>query len=86
MQVNQLSTDNEKLKQDNAKLQAALEKQKKEMYSKAELYKNKTEQFQSQWRKREECEKLIEVIIQHVPYLVFLHKLHFITKALIIYL
>jgi len=57
---------NEKLKQDNIKLQAALEKQKKEMQSKAELYKNKTDQFQVQWRKREEAEKLIKVIIQHV--------------------
>jgi len=61
-----LNTENEKLKQDIAKLQAALEKQKKELHSKAEIYKNKTEQFQTQWRKREEAEKLIKVIIQHV--------------------
>jgi len=58
--------DNEKLKQDNIKLQTALEEQKKEIQSKAELYKNKSDQFQMQWRKREEAEKMLKVIIQHV--------------------
>ena len=61
-QVNQLTTDINKLSQENGRLLAALERQKKEAQNKADLYKNKTQQFQAQWRKREEAEKVLKVI------------------------
>lgn len=59
--VHQASADNEKFTQEIARLQVALEKEKKEAHSKVEIYKNKTEQFQMQWKKRQDAEKTLKV-------------------------
>ena len=72
IQVSQLTTDNNKLSQENARLLAALEKQKKEVQNKADLYKNKTEQFQAQWRKREAAEKVLKVIVYLLAFIFWL--------------
>ena len=63
IQVNRLTIDNNKLSQENARLLAALEKQKEELQIKSDLHLKKTEQFQAQWRKREEAEAVLKVIV-----------------------
>lgn len=61
LQTHQVASDNEKLQNEIARLRTALEKEQKEAQTKSDIYKNKTEQFQKQWRKREEAEKTIKV-------------------------
>ena len=71
MQVVQLTRDNQKLGEENARLQAALGKANKEAHNKVELYKNKTEQFQAQWKKRQDAEQMLKVPMFVIKYVVF---------------
>ena len=61
MQTHQVATDNEKLQYEISRLRTALEKEQKEAQTKSDIYKNKTEQFQKQWKRREEAEKTVKV-------------------------
>ena len=54
MQIKQLTTDNDKLNQENARVLAALEKHGRGDYSEAK-------QFQMQWKEKEETKKWLKV-------------------------
>ena len=54
MQIKQLTTDNDKLNQENNRVLAALEKHGRGDYSEAK-------QFQMQWKEGEETEKWLKV-------------------------
>ena len=55
--------ESEKFKHECTKLRTELDKEKKDAQTKSGLYKKKTEQFQLQWRKREEAETQIQVSV-----------------------
>ena len=60
-QAQQIAFNNAKLQNEISRLRTTLEKEQKEAQTKSDIYKNKTEQFQKQWKKREEAEKMIKV-------------------------
>ena len=60
-QVNQLAIERDKFKKENERLRTDLDKEKKDAQTKFDVYKKKTEQFQLQWKKREEAEVKITV-------------------------
>ena len=61
LQISHLTIDRDKFKKESEKLRAELDKEKKDAQSKIDLYKKKTEQFQLQWKKREEAEVKLNV-------------------------
>ena len=61
--MNHFSEESEKFKTECAKLHADLEKERKDAQNKADLYKKKTEQFQVQWKRREEAEARVQVSV-----------------------
>ena len=60
-QVDQLAIERDKFKKESDRLRVDLEKEKKDAQSKFDVYMRKTEQFQLQWKKREEAEDKINV-------------------------
>ena len=58
-----LSKENDKYKNESGRLRAELDKEKKEALGKTDVYKKKTEQFQLQWKKREEAEARANVCV-----------------------
>ena len=45
------------------RLRAELDKEKKDAQGKSDVYKKKTEQFQVQWKRREEAEARVHVSV-----------------------
>ena len=60
-QVDQYAKENDKLKKECGRLRAELDKERRDAQGKSDVYKKKTEQFQLQWRKREEAETRVNV-------------------------
>ena len=61
MQISHLIIDRDKFEKESEKLRSELDKEKKDAQNKIDLYKKKTEQFQLQWKKREEAEVKLNV-------------------------
>ena len=59
--LSQATKESDKLKKENERLHAELDKERKDALGKMDVYKKKIEQFQLQWRKREEAEAKITV-------------------------
>ena len=55
--------ENLKLKKECTRLRAELDKEKKDTQGKSDVYKKKTEQFQVQWKRREEAEARVHVSV-----------------------
>jgi len=53
-----------KLTKECDKLHNDLERERREAHTKMDVYKKKTEQFQVQWKKREEVEERLKVRLQ----------------------
>ena len=64
LQANHFAKESEKYKRECAKLRAELDKEKKDAQGKSDVYKKKTEQFQVQWKKREEAEARVHVSVK----------------------
>jgi len=60
-QASHYSTLCAKLTKERDKLHDDLERERKEAHTKMDVYKKKTEQFQVQWKKREEVEARLKV-------------------------
>ena len=53
----------EKFKRECTRLRGELEKERKDAQGRSDVYKKKTEQFQVQWKRREEAETRVHVSV-----------------------
>ena len=63
LQASHYLKESEKFKREYAKLRAELDKERKDAQGKSDVYKKKTEQFQVQWKRREEAEARVHVSV-----------------------